>query len=206
MAEMDNTFYQIPAIMPTPHRPQGRIALPEGEGLDDLNAWSGDVVGVVDDLLRWSREMHSSIYDSYIPQTDRIENMIMIGQTIEERPRAIGSRRFFYLLPDGPDEDGVLYLDARYGDKNWWDVISFAEVAEGITKTSPIIGGGGSGSDTTLDTTDFDNVLSVLDDDVQKAMDTLDDHLHAIIEVASSEPADGALDNGQAVFWYEAAP
>lgn len=39
-------------------------------------------------------------------------------------------------------------------------------------------GGGGTGSSTTLDTTNFGGLLSALDDDVQKALDTLDDHVH----------------------------
>ena len=118
MIARDTTFYQLPAIMDVPKRPRG-----------------------VDDLERWAKEMHSSIYDSYIPQTDRIENMIMIGQTLAERPPAVGSRRFFYHIPADDEDAAVLYLDVRYGGRNYWDIISFAEVAEGITKASPLITG-----------------------------------------------------------------
>ena len=117
MTDKDSVYYQLPAVMPLPHRPQGE-----------------------EDLPRWAGEVHAAIYDNYIPQTDRIENMIMIGQTLEERPPAIGSRRLFYHIPAGDDEDGTLYLDVRYGDENWWDTISFAEVAEGVAKTALAVG------------------------------------------------------------------
>ena len=53
-----------------------------------------------------------------------------------------------------------------------------------------------------LDTTDFDSILSSAEDTLQKAMDVLDDNL--IMNVAPSEPADGDLDNGQAILWYQA--
>ena len=108
MTDKDSVFYQLPAIMPLPHRPQG------GE-----------------DLPRWAEEIHAAIYDNYIPQTDRIENMVMVGETLEERPDAIGSRRFFYHRPTGEPE-GALYMDARYGGENFWDLISSAEVKQGV--------------------------------------------------------------------------
>lgn len=114
--ERETTFYGLPAVMAVPHRPASQ-----------------------EDLFRWCSEMHSSIYDGYIPQTDRIETMIMIGKTLEERPPAVGSRRFFYHIPAEAEDDAVLYLDVRYGGRNYWDVISFSEVAEGVAKASPII-------------------------------------------------------------------
>ena len=178
--EKDATYYGLPAVMPVPHRPASQ-----------------------EDLFRWCKEMHASIYDSYIPQTDRIENMVMVGETIGERPTAIGSRRFFYHRPEG-----ALYLDVRYGGRDYWDLIAFAEEKEGepITPSLPDsgIGIGGDAADISLDTTNFDNILSAADDEVQAAMDTLDDHLHLIMEVAASEPADGDLANGQAAFWVQA--
>jgi len=214
MSESDaSVFYQLPAVMPMPHRPQGE-----------------------EDLLRWATEVHSSIYDSYIPQADRIENATMVGETLDERPDPIGSRRYFYHRPAK-----ALYLDVRYGATNVWDVV----FAEG---TSTVI----------LDTTDFDKILSDADSALQDAMDTLDDHIHAAEEItvdtggfsgilgsgdsevqdalesidvhghseylpltagkdypvtgtlfltlATSEPADGDLENGEAVFWYDPGP
>jgi hypothetical protein len=121
MTDRDTTFYQLPAVMPIPHRPQSE-----------------------EDLHRWAKEIHDAIYDNYIPQTDRIENMIMIGQTLEERPPAVGSRRFFYHIPADAEDDAVLYLDVRYGGRNYWDTISLSEVAEGFTKASPIVDVGDS--------------------------------------------------------------
>ena len=180
MTDSDSTFYQLPAVMPVPHRPQN------GE-----------------DVLRWAKEMHESIYDNYIPQTDRIENMIMVGKTLEERPAPIGSRRLFYYRPGGEEEDSALYLDVRYGGDNHWELISFAEVAEGIQSSKLALGTGGEGEDVTLDTTDFDEVLSWADLNVQLAMDTIDDHHHLVLEVASSEPVGGDLENGEAIFWIQ---
>ena len=107
MTDKDSVYYQLPAVMPLPHRPQG-----------------------AEDLPRWAGEIHAAIYDNHIPQTDRIENMVMVGETLEERPDAIGSRRFFYHRPAG-SEYGALYCDVRYGGENYWDLLSFAEVTEG---------------------------------------------------------------------------
>jgi len=101
--------------------------------------------------------MHSSIYDTYIPQADRIENMIMIGESAAEQPTAIGSRRLFY---DRPRKK--LYLDVRYGGDNYWDIV-FSQDAAIIL----------------LDTDNFDGVLSSSDSDLQQAMETIDDHGHA---------------------------
>lgn len=180
MTDSDSTFYQLPAVMPVPHRPQN------GE-----------------DVLRWAKEMHESIYDSYIPQTDRIENMIMVGKTMEERPEAIGSRRFFYYRPAGETGIGDLYLDVRYGGENYWEKVTSADVAEGITSARLGTGTGGEAEGVTLDTTDFDEVLSWADLNVQLAMDTIDDHKHLVLEVASSAPASEDLENGQAIFWVQ---
>lgn len=181
MTDTDATFYQLPAVMPVPHRPQS-----------------------AEDVLRWAKEMHESIYDNYIPQTDRIENMIMVGKTMEERPEAIGSRRFFYYRPADESGDGLLYLDVRYGGENYWELISFAEVAEGIASSRASLSiGVGEAEGITLDTADFDEVLSVLDENVQLAMDTIDDHHHLVLEVAAAEPAGGDLDNGEAIFWIQ---
>lgn len=66
-------FYGIPAILPLPHGPQGD-----------------------EDVLRWAQEIHRILYDSYIPQADRIENMVMVGESFTTRPDPIGSRRYFF--------------------------------------------------------------------------------------------------------------
>jgi hypothetical protein len=176
MTDTDATFYQLPAVMPVPHRPQNE-----------------------EDVLRWSKEMHEAIYDNYIPQTDRIENMIMIGETLSERPAAIGSRRLFYYRPAAE-----LYLDTRYGGENYWDLISTSEEAAGQPMLpDPGTGTGGDADGVDLDTSNFDEVLSALDENVQLAMDTIDDHLHLNLEVAPSQPADVDLDNGEAIFWIQ---
>lgn len=169
----DETFYQLPAVMPVPHRPQSD-----------------------EDLLRWAKEMHAAIYDNHIPQVDRIENMIMVGETLDERPAAIGSRRLFYHLSD---EDQVLYIDVGRDGESYWDAVLNASSFKSLTSGLPT----GSGSELiSLNTDDFDEVLSEDDENVQLAMDTIDDHLHIIVEVADSEPADEALENGHAVFWF----
>jgi hypothetical protein len=105
--------------------------------------------------------MHSSIYDNYIPQTDRIENLTMVGEDLSRRPSAIGSRRFFYHRPARK-----LYMDVRYGDTNSWDLV-FSEEATTVV----------------LDTTNFDKILGPDDSDLQVAMETLDDHIHAAVEI-----------------------
>ena len=138
MSELEETYYQLPAVMNVPHRPEAE-----------------------EDLLDWAKEMHSSIYDNYIPQTDRIENMNMVGETVTERPDAIGSRRFFYHRPNR-----TLYLDVRYGGEDFWDIVFSQDAA--IVQ---------------LDTTNFDKILSDLDSDLQHAMDTVDDHIHAAEEL-----------------------
>jgi len=134
----EETYYQLPAVMAMPHRPQSQ-----------------------EDLLRWCTEVHSSIFDNYIPQTDRIENMVMVGETLTERPDAIGSRRFYYHRPNR-----TLYLDVRYGGDDFWDIV-FSTDATTVT----------------LDTTNFDNILGPTDADLQQAMDTLDDHTHLAVDI-----------------------
>lgn len=150
--DQETTFYSLPAVMPVPYRPQA-VRLPE-DPEDD--AWAGGVESAIMDLNRWASDMHRSIYDNYIPQTDRIENMVMVGETLSGRPDAIGSRRFFYHRPNN-----VLYLDVRYAGENFWDIV-FSQDASIIE----------------LDTTNFDGILSPTDADLQVAMDTIDDHIH----------------------------
>ena len=149
MTELDETFYQLPAIMAMPHRPQSE-----------------------EDLFRWAREVHAAIYDNYIPQTDRIENMVMVGETLEERPNAIGSRRYFYHRPNR-----ILYLDVRYEGENFWDIVFSQDAA--IVQ---------------LMTDNFNKILGPLDSDLQHAMDTLDDHVHASAEITLDTTSfDGVL-------------
>jgi len=160
MAE-ESTFYQLPAVMPVPHRPEVNIVAPDLDDMESVKDYAKELHKAVEDLGRWSKEMHSSIYDTYIPQADRIENLTMVGETIAERPTALGSRRFFYHRPNR-----ALYMDVRYGGTNEWDLV-FAEDASFYT----------------LDTTNFDNVLSASDGNVQDAMDTLDDHGHPATDI-----------------------
>mgnify|MGYP001102844903 CR=1 FL=1 len=157
----DEIFYQLPAVMPVPHRPEGKVDPPPSMEADDVERWAKQIYEAVDDLMRWSTEMHSSIYDNYIPQTDRIENLTMVGENLNTRPDAIGSRRFFYHRPNRR-----LYLDVRYGDENFWDLV-FSDDAAIIV----------------LDTTNFDKILGPTDSDLQVAMETLDDHIHAAEEI-----------------------
>lgn len=157
----DSVFYQLPAVMPVPHRPEGNVHMPESLEEEALQRWASEINDAVEDLLRWSKEMHSSIYDNYIPQTDRIENMIMVDENLSNRPPANGSRRFFYHRPTRK-----LYLDVRSGDDNYWEIV-FSEEALSVL----------------LDTTNFDKILSDADSDLQIAMETLDDHIHAAEEI-----------------------
>jgi hypothetical protein len=85
----------------------------------------------------------------------------MVGEDLTTRPDAIGSRRFFYHRPNRR-----LYLDVRYGDENFWDLV-FSDDAAIIV----------------LDTTNFDKILGPTDSDLQVAMETLDDHIHAAEEI-----------------------
>jgi hypothetical protein len=152
----DAVFYQLPAVMPVPHRPQQAFRSSPGD-----EGWDEEIQQSVDEIFRWASEMHSSIYDNYIPQADRIENMVMVGETLAERPDAIGSRRFFYHRPNA-----VLYIDVRYGGVNSWNIVfsSDASIVE-------------------LDTTNFDKILSSSDSDLQVAMETIDDHIHEAVEI-----------------------
>ena len=170
MTELEETYYQLPAVMAVPFRPEGTVKPLVSMDPEDIKQWGSDMFSAVDGLLDWSKEMHSSIYDNYIPQTDRIENMNMVGETLTERPDAIGSRRFFYHRPNR-----TLYLDVRYGGDDFWDIVFSTEAA--------IVA---------LDTTDFDNILGPLDADLQHAMDTLDDHTHPAEQI----PVDTASFNG----------
>lgn len=161
MTDKDATYYQLPAVMGVPHRPEGTVKPLESMDPEDIERWGTEMFSAVDALLDWSKEMHSSIYDNYIPQTDRIENMNMVGETLTERPDAIGSRRFYYHRPNR-----TLYLDVRYGGDDFWDIVFSQDAA--IVQ---------------LDTTNFDGILSELDADLQHAMDTVDDHFHAAVEI-----------------------
>lgn len=157
----ESVYYQLPAVMPVPHRPEGSISRLESMDEEALQRWGGEVYEAIQDLLRWSKEMHSSIYDNYIPQTDRIENMVMVDEDISKRPAPIGSRRFFYHRPNRK-----LFLDVRVDDENFWDLV-FSEEALTIV----------------LDTSNFNKILGPTDSDLQQAMDTLDDHIHAAEEI-----------------------
>lgn len=216
MAEKDSSvFYQLPAVLPVPYRPKSAISFPEA-GEHGVNpAWASAVEQSLADLSRWSVEMHSSIYDNYIPQTDRIENMVMVGESPSARPAPIGSRRLFY---DRPRK--VLYIDVRYGDSNYWDIVfsqDSALVLLDTTNFDKILGPDDqdlqvametlddhihAADEITTDTTNFSRVLGSTDDEVQHALDTLDSHGHLIFEVASSEPPDSSLNNGEAAFWF----
>ena len=96
---MTEQFYGIPAVLPLPIGPQAE-----------------------DDVLRWAKELHRVLYDTYIPQADRIENMIMVGESIATRPDPIGSRRYFFSK--SPDlEYGNLYIDVFLEDSAQWVLI-----------------------------------------------------------------------------------
>ena len=163
----ETTYYQLPAVIPVPHRPEGMVAPLTSLDEEGLTQWGTGMFQAVEDLLRWSKEMHSSIYDSYIPQTDRIENMVMVGADLSTRPSAIGSRRFFYHRPNRK-----LFLDVRDGDTDYWDLV-FSEDAVNVV----------------LNTDNFDKILGEDDSDLQHAMDTLDDHIHDAIEITVDSTA-----------------
>jgi hypothetical protein len=169
------TYYQLPAVMLVPNRPGRAPSPPSGD--EDLERWAAEANDSFSDLARWAQQIHSAIFDSYIPQTDRIENMIMVGTGTTERPAAIGSRRFYYDLATR-----ILYLDVRDGDTEAWEVVFSSE-----------------GAIVVLDTSNFGKVLSASDGNLQDAMDTIDDHIHAAeeitVDVAGFGGILGALDD-----------
>lgn len=96
---MNEQFYGIPAILGLPHKPDSE-----------------------NDILRWAREAHDVLYNSYIPQTDRIENMVMVGESIATRPDPIGSRRYFFSITPG-EEYGNLYIDVYVEENARWVLV-----------------------------------------------------------------------------------
>jgi hypothetical protein len=145
--------------MLVPNRPGRAPNPPSGE--DDLERWAAEANDSFSDLARWAQQIHSAIFDSYIPQTDRIENMIMVGTGTSERPDPIGSRRFYYDLATR-----VLYLDVRDGGTEAWEIVFSSD-----------------GEIVVLDTSNFGKVLGATDANLQDAMDTIDDHIHAAEEI-----------------------
>lgn len=172
---MTETYYQLPAVMLVPNRPGRAPNPPSGE--EDLERWAAEANDSFSDLARWAQQIHSAIFDSYIPQTDRIENMIMVGTGTAERPAPIGSRRLYYDLATR-----ILYLDVRDGDTEAWEVVFSSE-----------------GAIVVLDTSNFGKVLGPSDGNLQDAMDTIDDHIHAAdeitVDVAGFGGILGALDD-----------
>jgi hypothetical protein len=66
-----------------------------------------------EELLEWAKEVHVVLQNSYVPQVDRVENMIMMDNQDGRRPDAKGSRRFFYN-----SHENKLYFDRKTGGKD----------------------------------------------------------------------------------------
>lgn len=65
-----------------------------------------------EELLDYIRELHDILQEHYIPQSDRIENMIMVGET-RRRPDPKGMRQYYF------DENRrTLYLDCMSRETN----------------------------------------------------------------------------------------
>jgi hypothetical protein len=63
-----------------------------------------------EDLLDWAKEVHVVLQNSYVPTTDRIENLVMMDDKDNKLPEAKGTRRFFFNT-----KANKLYLDATLG-------------------------------------------------------------------------------------------
>lgn len=88
--------YGLPALMELPPFPQAE-----------------------EDLLEWAKQIHSALQTSYIPQTDRIENLVMSDEGISRRPTPIGSRRLFY---DYAEEK--MYIDKKISETlSEWELV-----------------------------------------------------------------------------------
>jgi hypothetical protein len=70
-----------------------------------------------EDLLRWAKEVHVILQNSYIPQADRIENLNMADDGTTRRPDSKGTRRFFYDA-----KDDIVTFDAKVAgeDRSEW--------------------------------------------------------------------------------------
>jgi hypothetical protein len=70
-----------------------------------------------EDLLRWAKEVHVVLQNSYVPQADRIENLNMADDGTTRRPDSKGTRRFFYDA-----KDDVVSFDAKVAgeDRSEW--------------------------------------------------------------------------------------
>ena len=77
--------YTLPAVMALPPMP-----LEEGA------------------LLDWAKQIHAALQTSYIPQSDRIENMIMSEPGLGKRPDPTGSRRLYY-----DRSTQIMYMDKQ---------------------------------------------------------------------------------------------
>jgi hypothetical protein len=102
--------YTLPAVMPLP-------AMPLKE----------------DELLQWAKQVQAILQNTYIPQTDRIENMIMSEDGIGRRPAPIGSRRLFY---DRTTQ--IMYMDKQVSENvAEWEPVG----GTGIGAFLPLAGG-----------------------------------------------------------------